>query len=317
MDEHEARDLGHASNARPCPARGRFAVRGLGLIMALALAQPTFAWGPVGHRAVGEVAQSLLTPAARVAVAELLADDRDRDGQPSGRRTLAEVANWPDEIRGSPGDRPHWHYDNRPVCRTAGAVGPRDARPWCQQDDCATAQLERLIGTVGDRSRPVAERNEALKWVVHLAGDLHQPLHAADLAQGGNMIHVLRRGHERESLHMFWDVDLVAIALHPIDGEIPASAMQRLERRARAQEPARVAAPPERWAQESNDLARTVALDLPGVGCEGGARSRAFQTIAPNSRYVRRGRAVAEERLALAGARLAYVLNTALGDGRK
>jgi hypothetical protein len=274
----------------------------------LVAADAALAWGPVGHRAIGAVADDLLTPAARAAVAELMVDDRDRDDKPSGRHTLADVASWPDEIRGGPADRPHWHYDNRPICADPG-------RPWCNQGDCATGEIPQLLAIVGDRSRPRRERNEALKWIVHLVGDIHMPLHAADFAQGGGLIHVRRHGptQETETLHYYWDVTLVAMVLHPHDGVVPVSAQKKLEDRARAEDPALVAAAPDAWSAESNALARSVALDISGIGCDIGADARHYPTVNPTPRYIRRAKPVVEERLALAGARLAYVLNQRLG----
>ncbi len=282
------------------------------------------AWGPVGHRAVGAVADRLLRPAARAAVLDLLADDRDAAGRYSGRHTLEDVANWADEIRGGPGDEPRWHYDDRPVCAPAAAPDT-----WCVRGDCASAQLPVLLAVLADPQRPRAERNRALKWVVHLVGDLHQPLHAADLAEGGNQIRVRaatgsrghggdRRRRDGESLHAFWDSHLVNLALHPDDGSIAAPALEKLLRRARGADAADVAAGPEAWAEESNRIAREVALELPGVDCalarppghEHGPRT--LVTVSPPRDYVARSRRIVQERLALAGARLAYLLNERL-----
>jgi len=290
------------------------------------------AWGPVGHAAVGAVADSLLTPAARDAVAGLLADDRDGHGQVSGRHNLAEVADWADEIRGGPGDRAHWHYDNRPVCGAAPTVDA-PAAAWCPQGDCASAQLPVLLAVLADDGRTRAERAVALKWVAHLAGDLHQPLHAADLAEGGTRIRVAPHGkaadrddsrygagngrrHTRsgESLHAFWDSHLVNLALHPQDGNLPDAVLARLLRQARAFGADRVAAPPARWAAESNAIARDFALAIDGVDCaraDGLAGGEAPRVMLSRT-YVTQGRQIVEERLALAGARLAWVINAAL-----
>ena len=62
------------------------------------LSQAASAWGPLGHRAIGAVADALLAPGARAELARLLEGDRDRDGRPSGRASLAEVSLWADEI---------------------------------------------------------------------------------------------------------------------------------------------------------------------------------------------------------------------------
>jgi hypothetical protein len=294
------------------------------LLLAAALAaaaHPASAWGPVGHRVVGGIADPLLSPAAQAAVADLLADDRDRDGAPSGRRTLADVADWADEIRGTPADRPHWHFDNEPVCARAPDPGAGSSR-WCAQGQCASAQLQSALAVLADRRRTHAERNAALKWAVHLVGDLHQPLHAADLAEGGNRIRVApyernRRKHppagngRGESLHAFWDTRLVAIALHTRQGDVAPRTLSRLVRAAQGEDPALVAAPPAQWVAESNRIARDFALRLDGVSCE---RERPGDTppVSLPDDYVGHARTIVVERLALAGARLAYVLNQAL-----
>ena len=281
------------------------------------------AWGPVGHRAVGAVADQLLSPAAQAAVADLLAEDRDRDGQLSGRHSLAEVSDWADEIRGGPGDHPRWHYDDRPIC--AGGQGPQS---WCARGQCASAQISAMLAVLADEHRSRAERNEALKWVVHLTADLHQPLHAADLAEGGNRIRVASygrsqerdsaseyghgRARESESLHAFWDGPLVALALHTRGGVIPARSLQQLLQAARDEDPALVAAGPEQWAAESNELARSFALNIEGIGCDPVQDPGATRTVRLSRAYVTHAKVVVEDRLALAGARLARVLNEAL-----
>ncbi len=334
---------------RTLPRTGAALALGMAALLTPHLAA---AWGPVGHEAVGAVADALLTARTQAAVTDLLADDRDRDGRFSGRRSLAQVAGWADEIRGGPGDHPHWHYDNRPVCGP-----PVEAGAWCPQGDCASAQLPALLATLADPGRPRAERNVALKWIVHLVGDLHQPLHAADLAEGANRIRVMPHeksgrswdsggdgdgsnggngvgrggmdggsasgelhgrhghGHSGESLHAFWDSHLVNLALHPDEGRIPAAALASLVRRARAEGTDRVDAAPERWAEESNAIARDFALDIDGVDCSlGNGRGNGEEPHVRLSRaYVSKGRALVQERLALAGARLARVLNQALG----
>ncbi len=275
------------------------------------LAAPASAWGPLGHRAVGGVADALLSPTARKEVARLLADDHDRDGHPSGRTTLAEVSLWADEIRGSPADRPTWHYDNVPVC---GAI-PAGAS-WCPQQQCASNRIGPLLAQLADRNAPLQQRREALKWVAHLVGDLHQPLHAADFAQGGNQVPVELQGWRRSSpttLHIAWDVWLVASALHTRPNERPTEAALRpLIARARALPAGVREAPPDRWRSESNELARHVALDVPGFSCAPVSGAAAMAAVLLTTSYQRRARRVITSQLALAGARLAAVVNRAL-----
>lgn len=253
---------------------------------------------------MGAIADELLTPRARAAVQRLLADDRDKFGAPSGRTSLEAVSEWADEIRQLPGGHPHWHYDNIPVCGRAAAD--------CPGGDCNSVQLPRLIALLGDPSASLPARNEALKWVVHLLADLHQPLHAADNEDhGGNDLTVALAGvrtRGRISLHRAWDSELVPIALgtprrHTSAADIPALAKEARELVAEAGQ-----GTPAGWSRESNQLARNVAYRYPGFACgvvPGGI-------VLLDRPYVEEGAALARERLLLAGGRLAGVLNTAL-----
>ena len=286
------------------PLRAKPWAAGFALVL---LSQAATAWGPLGHRAVGAVADALLTPSARAEVARLLADDRDRDGRPSGRTTLAEASLWADEIRGTGADRPTWHYDNMPVC---GAISPE--RTWCAQQQCASGRIEPLLAQLADRGRPPAERRAALKWISHLVADLHQPLHAADYAQGGNLVHVELAGRSNSTpwtLHAAWDVRLVASALHAAGGQqLPESALRSQIARARGFALALREAPVSQWLAESNRLARQAALDYPGFACQ----TVPGAPVQLSVEYQRRAQRVITSRLALAGARLAAVLNRAL-----
>ncbi len=271
------------------------------------LSQAASAWGPLGHRAIGAVADALLAPGARAELARLLEGDRDRDGRPSGRASLAEVSLWADEIRGTRADRPNWHYDNVPVC---GAV-PRQ-RTWCPQQHCASGRIEAMLAQLADRGAPLAQRRDALKWISHLVADLHQPLHAADYAQGGNLVHVDFGGGAGASawtLHAAWDVRLLASALHAGSGQQPSEpTLRSLIARARRVPAALRQAPVGQWLTESNRLARDVALDYPGFTCDGVPT----ETVSLPPGYRRRAERVITSQLALAGARLATTLNRAL-----
>ena len=180
------------------------------LLIALIGATRVLAWGPQGHRTTGAIADQLLTPQAHAVVTQLLAGDLDKFGNPSGRATLEAVSVWADEIRGTPDWHAAWHYDDGPVC------GRLYKASYCPDGQCNSVQLQRLIGVLGNRRAALAERNEALKWVVHLVGDLHQPLHASNNAdRGGNDVQVALQGvrtRGRLNLHRAWDSELVQLA---------------------------------------------------------------------------------------------------------
>ena len=277
------------------------------LLLALSCSPVALAWGPQGHRTVGAIADRLLTPGTRAVVIQLLAGDLDKFGNPSGRMTLEEVSVWSDEIYGTPAAHARWHYDNEPVC---GAVTLAQV---CRDGDCGSEQLKRLIGVMSDPRAPARERNEALKWVVHLVADLHQPLHAADNDdRGGNSVQVALAGvrtRGRESLHRAWDNDLVKLALQAPNRQQVPSDIEALALEARTLVGEAGQGTPDSWVKESNNLARNVAYRYPGFTCG----STAAGIVVLDSEYVENAAALVRERLLLAGGRLANVLNQNLG----
>ena len=266
------------------------------------------AWGPEGHRIVGAVAQPLLSGKALREVEALLASDRLADRSPSGRRTLAEISNWADEIRDQPwsGRYRSWHYDNAPLC---GDAPPAKV---CPRGNCASARLAQQLEVLRDRARPRRERNEALKWVVHLAGDIHQPLHAADYQdRGGNGVEVEFFGRREGrwgalNLHAVWDEDLVERLLAERGGEAAMATAVGGEDLA-----AWAAGDIAEWMTESKALAREVAYGrMGGFACG----ATVAQPVAIGEDYYAVAAPLIERQLRKAGVRLARLLNEAL-DG--
>lgn len=172
------------------------------VFLSLSVHSYCLAWGTEGHQIVGKIATQYLTESTKREVTALLADDLNVSGARSGRTTLAEVGSWADEFRNTGAGRrtAPWHYDNVPLC------GDTSAEKICPDGNCASAQLERHLKILADKTATTRSRNEALKWIVHLVGDIHQPLHASDNAdRGGNS--VLVRG--AANLHSIWDVAVV------------------------------------------------------------------------------------------------------------
>ena len=264
------------------------------------------AWGPLGHRTIGAIADRLLNERARAAVTELLTGDLDKFGRPSRRITLEAVSTWADEIRGTPASHPAWHYDNAPVC------GQEPRSEYCRNGQCNTAQLERMITVVSDPRASHRERNEALKWIVHLVGDIHQPLHAADNRdEGGNAVAVVLVGvrtRGRSNLHGVWDDELVRLALRTRSARRPPADLAALTIRAEALRHSRGQGNPRSWARESNQLARRIAYHYAAFTC--GAVPRGIVVL--DASYQRAAEQVVRDQLLLAGARLAALLNAIL-----
>jgi hypothetical protein len=163
------------------------------LAVLAASADPALAWGPTGHRTVGRIAERHLTPQAAKAVAELLAPE-----------TLTYVATWPDEIRDEPewSKADDWHWVTVPDGQTY-ETSAKNAK-----GDILEA-IGRFQKTLGDRGAPRVERVQALKWLAHLVGDLHMPLHVGGGDdRGGNETLVLWFG-EPANLHWVWDAKFI------------------------------------------------------------------------------------------------------------
>ncbi len=135
------------------------------------LALVAHAWGPQGHEVVATLAQARLTTRAQAEIDKLLALE-------SGA-TLASISNWADEQR-SPLTAA-WHYVNFPK-NTCTYDPARD----CPDGSCVVGAINRQLAILGSAAPP-EERLMALKYVVHLVGDIHQPLHAGHAEDRGEL----------------------------------------------------------------------------------------------------------------------------------
>ncbi len=266
------------------------------------------AWGAEGHRIVGTVAEDLLDARTRAAVREL-----------AGGESLADIATWMDEERPRlqhqlPGSTA-WHYEDIPVC---GARG----EPSCPQGNCASKALQRYRAVLADRHASDADRLLALRIVVHLVGDIHQPLHLADNDdRGGNEIALAGREpspsgrwspprssgtHHGRNLHSAWDVDFVRRAAH---GETETQFAAELVAEYGPHRLRIEGGTPAEWMAESHRVARDFAYSrLPGFAC--GPRYQG--PVELSAVYRDEATLIVRERLAEAGIRLAVVLQAAL-----
>lgn len=244
---------------------------------------PAKAWAAFGHRLVALLAQEQLSDSTRTEVDLLLAQQSGAD--------LGTIAAWPDEIRQRPGyERTGpFHYVN---IKDAGCkyVATRD----CPDGVCIVAALPRYLQTLGDRSQPSLLRLEALKFVVHLVGDVHQPLHAANRDdRGGNEFQINLNG-EATNLHAVWDYHLLRST------DLGMSAYRRRLRPRVAASSSIESLGVAEWAQASCAL-----ID--------------HQSMYPRrpgklpAAYLDQQRPLAEQQIALAAARLAAVLTQTLG----
>jgi hypothetical protein len=203
-------------------------------------------------------------------------------------------ASWADEVRQQRPETNSWHYVNI-------VIGSRgyDARRDCGDGACVVAQIEKDRRILSDPRAPGPAKAEALRFLIHLVADMHQPLHAADRGdKGGNDVLVRWRG-KRISLHQIWDQDVVA-ALGRDSTRIAADIDSRLTPQQKTQ---MRGGTPEDWANESFTLAgREIYAKLPGTG-----------RIKLPDDYAQQESGVARLQLAKAGLRLAAMLNRIFG----
>jgi S1/P1 Nuclease len=165
------------------------------ILIALTSTQ-ALAWGQIGHRVTGAIAEPLLSRKAAKEIRAIL-----------GNESLAEASTWPDEMRSSPEEfwqvtANPWHYVTVPAGKTYTEVG---APP---QGDAVTA-LAKFAATLKDPAATLEQKQLALRFTVHLVGDLHQPLHVGNgTDRGGNDVKVTAGGNET-NLHAVWDGYLV------------------------------------------------------------------------------------------------------------
>ncbi len=262
-------------------------MRLIAFLPALLIAGPCLAWGADGHRIVGTIASSDLTPATAAAVRELLDD-----------QTLADACCWADDVRS---DRQYdWikplHYINVPQ----GATSVDMARDGAKGEQVVGA-IERYRKVLADASQPKERRLEALRLILHLVGDIHQPMHvsyAADL--GGNRLAVVSFG-SKSNMHRVWDTDLIRRRLKDTKGGwATMSADLRQSITAEQREAWRKAADPRDWADESLAVTRRIYAGPPDA--KEGVNDAYWTVWMP----------VVNQRLQAAGVRLAAVLNAAL-----
>lgn len=269
------------------------------------------------HRMVARIAWEHMNPEARTQAMRLLAMVPADSGwqRPTGQdpTSLAvafmSASTWADEVRVADRSRkyscPMWHYAEFAIAEEGVAIP--DIPRFRPSGVNVVDQIRSFEGTLNDAKEPMEARALALLWLVHLVGDIHQPVHLVSRVtreepqgdMGGNLF----RLQQQQSLHAYWDTFLSRqfrdtpeeAVFRQIVAEHPR---ERLVERVTVMQA-------ERWAEESIALARSAVYD-PDL----------IRKQAPSSGYEARAFAIGRRQTALAGYRLAEMLNRALGERR-
>jgi len=241
-------------------------------------------WGYDGHRIVCSIAWRNMTPATQIAVQELLNQDSLRFQQ------FEEACLWADEVRG---DNPEYdrfttaHYVNLP--RRSDGVDPESH---CALSLCIVQAISEQREILADSKRSTRERLDALKWVAHFVGDVHQPMHVGyGDDRGGNRIAIILAG-QPTNLHSLWDYGLIAHS--GLEWNVYA---RRLGYDISPVDRRQWASPnPIEWADESYSITEDTVYEFP-LGSE------------VKDEYYYRNIQTVERQLKKAGIRLANLLN--------
>jgi len=256
-----------------------------------------FAWGSKGHAVVAEIAERGLSPnvAAQVRQLTFAAPLRDIASLPDDWRA--------DEVKGiRPGDTGALHYSNIPNDQ-ATFDRARD----CKNDQCVVAAIEKYVAILKDKTKSRDERREALIFVTHFLGDIHQPMHAAggqikndqtgqmEPDRGGNLVKVRFLGVDT-NLHSIWDSGLIEWGPATVDAY--ADQLLNVELRGRPIAELQTGGPVD-WINESHYTATHDCYAI-GTGVLAGP-------------YAQKNIGIVYERLLRGGLRLRKVLEDALG----
>lgn len=246
---------------------------------------PSFSWGwgRDGHQIIATIAQDHLHETTKVMIQSLI-----------GNNHLYSIASWADDVRR---DRPNtapWHYVDIPLGTTYDPN--RDCSP---PSSCVVVKITDFVKIVTDKQASRDDRAEALKFIVHFVGDIHQPMHAVGEAKGGNGVHVSflessRCGRYDCNLHGVWDTDLIEHA--GMSREQYAQTEEELIKNQKLDD--MDGGTPEEWANDSLKLAEAAWVS-DGTDLD--------------QRYYEKQIKVVDRQLALAGLRLAKLLNESIG----
>jgi hypothetical protein len=256
------------------------------------------AWGHEGHRLIALVAESRLTPDARQQAHLLL-----------GRDSIVDIASFADDYRQDHPSTGTWHYVDIPYTqltydrnRDCPATPPSRFTTAADPDiwrDCVVDRIPFFAAQLKNPALSAKDRAFALKMLVHLVGDIHQPMHAIGDARGGNQVRVVFFGSEqcgerqKCNLHNIWDDGLIehrSLSEKKYVSLLESEIAQHNWDKASQENPVV-------WANQSHRLAIDAWIpDRAGISKD----------------YYDAEIAVVDRQLAVAGIRLARMLNTIL-----
>lgn len=300
------------------------------MIVVLSVQTQAFAWSGPGHAAVAAMAYRELAadPTLRANLTDLLKShpkfstwkkeyEAAKQSFPAsldfGMFLFIRASTWPDEIRRTkntklkPFDHPGWHFVDYPLEPPEFETGPRP-----DPEDDVLFGIQQSRETLADENADLVQRAASLSWLIHLVGDIHQPLHCATLMssafpapegdQGGNKFLFFQNADHQSrklktKLHSYWDSRLGAGTPPDPEQALQDAKMLQARHSRTALSELNAGDDVEQWSFESRDAASTDVYRF---------RDKMLKqkAVLPKG-YVTNSHNVARRRLALAGFRLA------------
>lgn len=259
-----------------------------------------FAWNEVGHMVIANIAYQHVTPIVRKKIDNLVFYFNQEYPQ---MRTFQHIASWPDTLRAQKIETfTHWHYIDVPFSNDGTPV-----KNTIDADNVVWA-VHKVQAAVKNNQANAYERVRFLAFLAHLVGDLHQPLHTVSLYsaahpngdKGGNLYFVQYQ-HAEQNLHKIWDEGFGEFAVDATPTNISALSVKISSEYGMGS-----------FGQKAFDL------DPDHWAHEGMKNAKQYVYTAPEKQlltttYVETGKRVVEQEVALAGYRLAIILNKLLG----
>jgi hypothetical protein len=254
------------------------------LILILFPLQDVWAWGRMGHGIVDEIAQTRLLPEVKTKIRKNF-----------NIKALSDVANWADSVRKKRAQGP-WHYCNIKESEWT-YMKNRD----CPDGACVVEKIRDFSRILIDELVSLKKRKEALMYLIHFVGDVHQPLHLGNARdRGGNDIRVSFKGKSTD-LHALWDRKLIYLAGKSLVQYARGLSLRTTSSESKKWKSSGVT----EWANESRALALNHAYMLDPA-----------RKMRLSKKYIERSREIIELRLSQAGVRLAGLLNRLLSESR-
>jgi hypothetical protein len=296
----------------------------------LLLPATAYAWDETGHKVVARIAWSKMTEQTRRNVISLLRSAPNDAGLRNLFRTsdprpvrdqffFMRAATWPDLVRDErfpvrrrKYHRTPWHFINFFWEQNDAGVASDLARDPEPKPENIVERLQLFETTVADGSKPARDRAVELAWIMHLAGDIHQPLHCSARVtsvpgeengdRGGNLFSL-----SGSNLHSFWD-NILDSTFRRLPGETPDAYASRIAvvlmaQNAMPEATALKLGQFQEWAKAGHETSKRVAYPQSLV-----------RNQRPSEEYRRAVQRAAEPALALAGYRLAHTLNRLFGS---